>query len=399
MSLSFPVTPAPAQAADYPALGFVPCPGDPPTAGRVAHQVRQTATALGDVVALLRGTGGGQWRGRAAEAWREQFDDDFKPKVEAAHESFVMASRALEDWATHMPPAQREAERLEHDAQALRSRLDRLPGPTALSELLALEEGDERDSALEENARAQRDRDRVEQDLEDVRRRARDLAVEYTQYGEEIADRLDRAMDIAPNEPGWLSSIGDWVGGLVEGIAAIADNVLQAVGRWIAENATAFRLLGDICGLMSAALGIAAVALGALAVIPMLQPLAGPAVQLGIASGGFAIAATAAHGAAKLGGEEISARTFAQDLLGIAPFGSAFRAGSLLGTIGRSWATEATSGFGLIDSITSLIQNASTDQAGPAPEESATVDAVTLMEGFDSAWQEPSAAHEGHVTT
>ncbi|WP_425336650.1 putative T7SS-secreted protein [Streptomyces profundus] len=123
MSWSLPAAPSPEQEADYPALGFVPCPGDEPTATGIAQDVRQTATTLSDIVFLLSGTAGpGQWRGRSAEAFRESFDDDFRPKVEAARDSFAVAASALEDWSRYMPGAQNRARNLEIEAREAANR-------------------------------------------------------------------------------------------------------------------------------------------------------------------------------------------------------------------------------------------------------------------------------------
>ncbi|MEV7842327.1 hypothetical protein AB0O77_34790, partial [Streptomyces albidoflavus] len=73
--------PDPALDTKFPAIGFAPCPGDLRTAERVAKIVRKTARALSDIAHVLNGTGRGEWRGKAAEAFREQFDEDFRPKV------------------------------------------------------------------------------------------------------------------------------------------------------------------------------------------------------------------------------------------------------------------------------------------------------------------------------
>ena len=47
---------AEAKAEDFPALGFVPCPGDHAVAADVARTVRRTAKALVEVCQVLHGT-------------------------------------------------------------------------------------------------------------------------------------------------------------------------------------------------------------------------------------------------------------------------------------------------------------------------------------------------------
>ncbi|MFJ6833879.1 hypothetical protein [Streptomyces sp. NPDC091209] len=63
----------------FPAVGFVPCPGEPDTAKHVVGIVQRTAKALTEISDVLRGTGEGDWKGRHADAFRAQFDDDFLP--------------------------------------------------------------------------------------------------------------------------------------------------------------------------------------------------------------------------------------------------------------------------------------------------------------------------------
>ncbi|WP_436737391.1 WXG100 family type VII secretion target [Streptomyces sp. BBFR102] len=87
----------------FPALGFVPCPGDHTTAEDVARTVRRTAKALNEICQVLDGTGVGAWEGKTAEAFREKFDDEFRPRMDEARDSFGSAATALKkhaDWIT-----------------------------------------------------------------------------------------------------------------------------------------------------------------------------------------------------------------------------------------------------------------------------------------------------------
>ncbi|RMI36213.1 hypothetical protein EBN88_22100 [Streptomyces triticirhizae] len=125
---------------------------------------------------------------------------------------------------------------------------------------------------------------------------------------------------------------------------------------------------------------------------------AGAADQLGVASAGFALAASAAHGVARLDGEDVPARTFAQDLLGVAPFGAGFRAGGFIENMGTSFAADALSSIGLIDTLMSTFQNMNTPQAQATPDSENQAAGPALMEGFDSAWQAPTATSERLVS-
>ncbi|UCM90428.1 hypothetical protein [Streptomyces marincola] len=164
----------PGQEADYPALGFVPCPGDQPVAAQIARNVREAAATLGTVLGLLDSVvPPGEWRGRPAAALKG-FERGFRPKVAAAREAFAAVADVLEDWADHMREAQQDARALEAEARAARER----PG------------------------------------LDAVRARARALAADYDTYGAFVAERLGEAGDAAPDKPGWLTGLARDIDGL-----------------------------------------------------------------------------------------------------------------------------------------------------------------------------------------
>ncbi|TNM34385.1 hypothetical protein FH715_01515 [Streptomyces sedi] len=152
----------------------------------VAEQVRGTTTALGDIVDLLRGRGRGQWRGQSAEAFRERFDDDFKPKVEQAHESFLLAAQALEEWAEFVPGQQRAAMALEDRAQRFQDSLDALPPAPTWDELVGRDGGQDEEEA--ERARQERlelleNRPQLQRQLDAVRQQAEWLRESYIEQG------------------------------------------------------------------------------------------------------------------------------------------------------------------------------------------------------------------------
>ncbi|UED86346.1 hypothetical protein [Streptomyces profundus] len=403
MNWTVPVVPTPSQQYEYPALGFVPCPGDAATTSHVAQQVRQTTTALGDVVSLLRGTGDNEWRGRSAEAWREQWDDDFRPKIEAAHESFRIAAIALEEWANHMPRAQQEALQLEEEAHAAQARIDRLPTPAGFGEILTIEADEERDEAIADAQRAQDDLDRAGADLETIRQRAHALAQDYTERGEHIADRLGHAMDIAPNKPGWLSSLGDWLGGVIEDVVSIALDVLQNIGSWIAENAARIAAIGNLLAAISTVLGAAALVTGAIgAFVPFMAPLMIPtSLALSGMSTGYAALALVAHGTARVAGADVSVRTLGQDLLGTIPVAGYVRhGGNLARVIGSSTPTQIISGAAFWDSLVGTIGDASALEYLKPRDLRQAFEMVlptgvgTLWVGFENAWRDGGRVQE-----
>ncbi|MEV6313919.1 putative T7SS-secreted protein [Streptomyces sp. NPDC051776] len=100
----------------FPVLGFVPCPGDYETVKKTASTIRATSDALGEISRVLRGADKGDWRGKAAEAFRALLADDFRPKVDDAYKSFDQAKDVIRDWAEYMLAHQKIALRLEEEA-------------------------------------------------------------------------------------------------------------------------------------------------------------------------------------------------------------------------------------------------------------------------------------------
>ncbi|MDT0343220.1 WXG100 family type VII secretion target [Streptomyces litchfieldiae] len=361
MSWSIPVAPSPEQEADYPALGFVPCPGDHPTASRVAQDMRQTATTLGDIVYMLNSSAGtSEWRGRAADAFRESFDDDFRPKVEKARDSFSRAAGALEDWADHMLEAQQDARNLEAEAQEAQRALAALPELIPVNPFAPPDEEPD-EAAQAERAQLERDHEQAQQHLDDIRSRASTLAIDYTEYGETIADRLNEAGDIAPNKPGWLSSIGDAIGDMLDTLQDIATDVLHNIGNWIREHAQSLANIGDLLSAISTLFGTLEWVFAIGAIPPPLTPLLGPAaLAMEALSLAFNLGAFAAHGTARLAGAEVSGRTLTQDALGSLPFvGTIGRGSRFAAAIGSSAAADGLADAAQLDSLLATVEDPS----------------------------------------
>ncbi|WBB58451.1 hypothetical protein O7599_22775 [Streptomyces sp. WMMC500] len=251
-------------AADYPTLGFVPCPGDYETAKDTAATVRRTSDALGEICRVLEGADEGDWRGKAADAFRALLADDFRPKVKDAYSAFSTARTVLTDWAENIDRQQRAAARLEEEA----AELERTADAEAKKEEEKRDEGGER-GADQESGGSGGSGGSDEDPLADVRRRARSLADDYEQEGREAAGRLQKALDIAPNEPGFWDKLGDAVGGALE---AIGQAVMDPMGT-LKELAPLFKTLGDIAGLLSTVTGL-------LALVPGLQFLGAASLAL-----------------------------------------------------------------------------------------------------------------------
>ncbi|MEW2448973.1 putative T7SS-secreted protein [Streptomyces parvulus] len=390
----------------FPALEFVPCPGDPQTARHVANIVHRTAKALDEIADALHGRDDADWKGRHADAFREQFDDDFRPKVDRAKRSFGKAGSALTTWADEMPVWQRKAEGLEKKAQdakdALRAAKDKLSDlpPKPLLDLPPKDDADARkqEKTEKDRAAARLAASTAESDLDRIRAQARKLATDYDLEGRSVARRLDKAMNSAPNEPGLLDKIGDTLVDIGKALGELDDIVAEAVSaavadavKWLGEHAHAIAALGDVLAAVSAALG--AISLVMLGLSVFFPPLALASVAVGAVAGGLSGGALALHGTARaVGGDAVvSNRTLAQDALGALPFGLAFK--GVTAVVAGSRAAEASANFGLVDTVAAFIADPTalgyfSPQSNRQKAELAMPGAGGfLLVGFENAWK------------
>lgn len=241
-----------AKLEDFPGLGFVPCPGDHTVADDVAKTVRRTAKALDEICQVLHGTGAGEWKGKAAEAFREKFDDEFRPRMDDARDSFRDAATALEDWAAHMELKQKAAVDLEADAAEVNAQLVK-----AYDKVNKLNGDDDLKDAKDHKDKVQdanRSVNTKELELDELRRKGRWMADNYRDYGKDIADRLKNAMDIAPNEPGMWDKLGDAIEGLGKALADLPGQVgdlLADVGDWIKSHADWITVAASVVGVIA----------------------------------------------------------------------------------------------------------------------------------------------------
>ena len=415
MSDVFPWT-SPTQTSPlrgrFPALGFVPCPGDPHAAKHVAVVVQRTAHALHEISDVLHGTGEGDWKGKHADAFRQQFHENFRPKVDKANRSFGKAATALRDWADAMPEWQRKAEVLEQRAQdaqdalhGAKRKLAALP-PKPLIDLPAKDdaEANKREKTEKDRSSAELAAATAQSDLDLYRAQARKLASDYDLEGQSVARRLDKAMDIAPNEPGLMHELGDAFKGLGKVLDAldnvVAEEISEAVAdavKWLTEHANAIAALGDVLGTISAALGAASL------LVALVSPVSGPfapvfleaAEAIGVASGGFSLGALALHGAARaVGGDSVvSNRTLAEDALGVLPFGGGFKGISKVAADSRL-AVHA-SNFGLVDTVAAFLGDPTAlgywepNNERQVAEVAATpfIPGAPLLVAFENAWE------------
>lgn len=305
---------AEAALEDFPALGFVPCPGDHTVADGIARTVRKTAKALVEICHVLHGTGVGDWEGKAAKSFREKFDDEFRPRMDEARDSFRGAASALEDWAEYMERKQKAAVRLEADAAEVNKRLSRAheKADKLNHDTDEKKEDKEHKKDVQEANRAVNAQDF---ELEEFRRKGREMAKSYRAYGGEITGRLKAAMDIAPSEPGMWDKLGDAISDLGQALADLPGQVgelLSDVGDWIKKHSDWITVAASVLGVIAIfcpvlaplAIGLSAVALfahGAKYGMDGLFPPSGENAGNWLALGGDLLGMVPGVGAAKTG--------------------------------------------------------------------------------------------------
>lgn len=243
----------------FPTLGFVPCPGDHDAVDKVADAIRETAGALGEIKRVLRGADDGEWRGKAAISFRELLDDDFRPKIEDAFDSFDGAKDVARGWADYMRDKQKVARSLEREAAEAQSAADK-------------EKNKDKPESSQKKSSPNGTSDETDP-VEEVRKRARTLHSNYEEEGTAAATRLKKAIDIAPNEPGFWEELGDRIGGLLDRFGDFVADLHDYAIEYLGKIAPLLDLIGDIAGLLSAVTGL-------LAFIPGLQFLAAASLFL-----------------------------------------------------------------------------------------------------------------------
>lgn len=238
----------------YDALGFDPAPGDPGRGQEMAQRLREATNALGQMESALSGTGDTQWDGQAAAAFYGLVDDELKPRVSEAHQSFSAASRALDKWLVDLEDFQTRARALEVEAQNARDDV-----AAAQSSVDALGDAPTDPAEREEHDRKAGDRGDAltskQSALDDIIRRANALAGEASSSATTTAGALDTAMKVAPDEPGLLDRIGN----ALEGIGEFLGDVVEFVkDNW-------WDLLHQLVNIAATVLSVASIFFPALA--------------------------------------------------------------------------------------------------------------------------------------
>ncbi|MFJ6570075.1 putative T7SS-secreted protein [Streptomyces sp. NPDC091292] len=271
----------------YPNIGWDPTPGDVDDTRDLARKLGGLASELGSSLRDLERIECGAWKGKAANAFVEYLGKDVTPLVRKSHDSFDKASRALHKWAGELKDFQDEADRLE---KAAGEKLD------------AKEEAEQK-----AEGKGSEDLGKASGEVNEIINKVHDLEDRYNRAAGLISKELDKAGDIAPNEPGFWDK-------LTKGVA----DAWNATGKWIKDHADLIKLIGDLLSDLTAIL-----ALLAIVTLPF-PPLAAIFGTAALITSGLALVA---HSVAKAAGADVSWMQIGLDAVGLLPGIGAFSKG------------------------------------------------------------------------
>lgn len=292
----------PGSRPSFPHIGWDPTPGDAVDTRTLAKRLGGLETELGTSLSELDRIDCGAWQGAAAKAFVEYIGKDVRPLLDKSHESFGKAARALHRWAGQLEDFQDEADRLERAAGEKLAARDK--AQRAVDEAGSSDEKDARDGKSGKGAASHtpdpgKQLARTSGAVDEITSKVHDLEDRYERAAAAIAKDLDKAGDIAPDEPGFWEK-------LAKGIP----EAWNTAGQWIKDHADQIKLIGDLLSDLTGLLGL-------LAIITLpFPPLAAIFGTAALIASGLALAA---HGLAKAGGADVSWVAIAFDAVGLIP--------------------------------------------------------------------------------
>ncbi|MER5970717.1 enoyl-CoA hydratase/isomerase family protein [Streptomyces sp. NPDC002055] len=263
----------------FPHIGWDPTPGDVEDTRELAKKLGSLASELGTAVRDLERIETGAWKGKTAAAFSEYVGKDVTPLIRKSHQSFDKASRALHRWAGELKDFQDEADRLEKSA----------------GEKLEAQEKAEQKA----EGKGSKELGKASGDVDKVTGKVHDLEERYKRAAGLISKELDKAGNIAPDEPGFWDKLGEHI-----------SDAWNSTAEWVEKHADDIKLIGDLLSDLTAVLGL-------LAIITLpFPPLAAIFGTAALIASGLALAA---HGLAKAGGADVSWMQMGLDAIGLMP--------------------------------------------------------------------------------
>lgn len=288
----------------YPALGFDPAPGDVSAVDALCASVQSTLQTLARVRSALHSFGdpGAVWQGEAAEAFSSELTE-LTPFLERAEQSHREARAALASWADDLHGRQLAARSLEDRAEAAR-RTSLVAGQAAQDAAsrarTALVVGAGAAGAAAAASAAAHRLDVAEQELADLRERARRLNEEHRSGAARVAGAVRAAADVAPVGPGVFERLGSALIATVAFPSGIDD---WFVG-WCRDNPHVLGELADVLADATVVAGVVAIAV--------------PCPATALVAAGLALATLGTRAASDAAGLEVPTSTYLFDGLSLA---------------------------------------------------------------------------------
>ncbi|MET7451245.1 enoyl-CoA hydratase/isomerase family protein [Streptomyces sp. NPDC005574] len=301
----------------FPHIGWDPTPGNVEDTRALAKKLGGLASELGTALGELERIECGAWKGKTAVAFVDYVGKDVTPLIRKGHDSFDKASRALHRWAGELQDFQDETDLLEKRAgEKLDAKAD--------AQAKADQKGDGKGS--EELGKASGAVDKVISDVHDLEDRFKRAAAQ-------ISKELDKAGDIAPDEPGFWDKLGNGI-----------TDAWDATGDWIEQHADAIKLVGDLLSDLSGILGMLAI------LTAPFEPIGAIFAAAAVVSSGLALVT---HLVAKAAGADVSWVNIGFDALGSIPGISAFAKGVKVadGAVAAARAAELGADFKGVSTI------------------------------------------------
>ncbi|MBO4258013.1 enoyl-CoA hydratase/isomerase family protein [Streptomyces griseorubiginosus] len=301
------------QRPAFPHIGWDPTPGSVEDTRDLAKQIGKLAGELGTALGELERIECGAWKGKTAIAFTEYIGKDVTPLIRKSHDSFDKASRALHRWANELQEFQDRADRLEKSAG---EKLD------AQSKAEAKADG-----------KGSNDLAKASSAVDGVIQKVHELEDEYRQAARQISKELDKAGDIAPDEPGFWDKLGNGI-----------SDAWDATGKWLEDHADMIKLVGDLLSDLSGVLGMLAI------LTAPFEPIGAIFAAAAVVSSGLALVT---HLVAKAAGADVSWMNIGFDALGSIPGISAFAKGVKVadGAVAAARAAELGDGFKGVSTI------------------------------------------------
>ncbi|MER7178294.1 enoyl-CoA hydratase/isomerase family protein [Streptomyces hyaluromycini] len=294
----------------------------------LAKQLGKLAGELGTALGELERIETGAWKGKTAVAFSEYVGKDVTPLIRKSHESFDKASRALHRWADDLQEFQVRADRLEKSA------------------------GDKLDAKAEAQGKAGSDGSmelgKASSAVDGVIQKVHELEEDYRAAARQVSKELDKAGDIAPDEPGFWDKLGSGI-----------ENAWDATGDWIKDHADLIKLVGDLLSDLSGILGVIAI------ITAPFEPIGAIFAAAAVVSSGLALVT---HLVAKAAGADVSWMSMGFDALGAIPGIGAFAKGAKVadGAVAAARAAELGEGFKGVNTIGRNIVGVGDNVAGAA---------------------------------